>query len=313
VRPDNAGVTDTGGRYPDFFIVGAPRSGTTAMYEYLAAHPQIYASPLKEPQFFARDLDSGSYLESLSFMRDRETYLALFAGARPDQLAFEGSTWYLYSKVAAAGIHDVRPDARVIAMLRNPVHMLHSLHGRRFYAGSEDIPRFEDALAAEDDRRAGRRIPVRARNVKALLYSEVGRYSEQLERYFELFGRDNVHVIVFEDFVRDVAEAYRGVLEFLGVDASFAPDFRIVNAGAQRRSRRLQQMLLSPRVIRAVRAVAPARVRPKIGPLWDRINSRPERREPLDPAVAAALRERLLPDIVRTGELLGRDLTALWR
>jgi hypothetical protein len=305
-------VTNAAG-YPDFFIVGAPRSGTTAMFDYLAEHPSIYAAPTKEPQLFATDLDGGTYLESVTFMRDRDRYLAMFADARPDQLAGEGSTWYLYSKVAATAIHEAVPDARIIAMLRDPVRMLHSLHGRRFYAGSEDIPRFEDALAAEEDRRAGRRIPERARNVKALQYHAVGSYAEQLQRYFDVFGRNRVHVIIFEDFVRDVPGAYRGVLEFLGVDPDFAPDFRVINAGASRRSQRVQQALLSPRVIRAARWVVPTRARPAVGRMWDRLNSRPEKRAPLDPAVATRLREELLPDIQRTGELLGRDLTKVWR
>ena len=283
------------------------------MFEYLAAHPAIHASAPKEPQFFATDLDSGSYLESLTFMRDRDRYLGLFAGARPDQLAGEASTWYLYSRAAAAAIHAVNPDARIIAMLRHPVHMLHSLHGRRFYAGSEDLRRFEDALAAEFDRRAGKRIPARARNVQALFYRAVGSYADQLERYLDTFGPARVHVVIFDDFVADPAAAYRGVLHFLGVDETVAPDFKVVNAGAQRRSRRVQQLLLAPRVIRVARAVIPPAARPRVGRTWDRVNSRAERREPLDPVVADRLRAELLPDIERTGRLIGRDLAALWR
>ena len=174
-------------RYPDFLIVGAPRCGTTFMYRYLNEHPQIYMSPTKEPQHFATDLDSGSYLDSVSFLRDRDAYKALFAGARADQLAGEASTWHLYSQEAAANIKVANPDARIIIMLRDPVEMLYSLHGRRLYGGSEDLRSFADALDAEADRRQGRRIPPRARNVQALLYRDVGRYSEQVKRYLDLF------------------------------------------------------------------------------------------------------------------------------
>src|SRR3954454_25009684 len=97
---DNLPVS--GGRYPDFFIVGVPRAGTTAMFDYLAAHPQVFAAPIKEPQFFAKDLDTGTYLESITFMREEDRYLEMFASAGADQLAGEGSTWYMYSKVASA-------------------------------------------------------------------------------------------------------------------------------------------------------------------------------------------------------------------
>lgn len=297
---------------PDFVIPGAPRSGTTFMHEYLAQHPQIFMSPIKEPNHFATDLDSGSYLDSVTFMRDRERYLALYQDARPDQLTGEASTWHLYSKDAAANIRAANPDTRVVIMLREPVAMLHSLHLRRVYGGSEDLDRFEDALDAESDRRAGRRIPPRARNVKAFWYRDVGRYSEQVERYFDAFGRDQVLVLLFEEFRADPARAYRAVLEFLGVDPEFEPDFRVVNAGLARRSWRLQQLLLSPHVVRAARFAVPVRLRPAVGRTWDRINSRGERPAPLDPAVARRLREELQPDVDRLATLLGRDLSSIW-
>lgn len=301
------------GRYPDFLIVGAPRSGTTFMFDYLGEHPQIYNSARKEPNFFATDLDSGSYLDSLSFMRERDEYVALFAGARPDQLAGEASTWYLYSKAAASNIRSANPLARIIIMLRHPVEMLYSLHGRRLYGGSENLPDFADALAAEGDRRLGRSIPPRARNVTALFYRDVGRYSEQVERYLDTFGRDGVHIGIFDDFIRDPAAAYRSVLKFLAVDPDFKPDFRVINAGASRRSWRLQQTMLSPRIVRLARAVIPPPVRPLVGRIVDGVNSRPQERPQLDPVVAADLREELLPDIVRLGELIGRDMEAIWR
>lgn len=299
-------------RYPDFFIVGAPRCGTTFMYEYLGRHPQIYMSPTKEPQFFATDLDSGSYLDSLSFMRDRDRYLALFEGARPDQIAGEASTWYLYSKEAATNIKAANPDARIIIMLRNPVQMLHSLHERRVYGGSENLLRFEDALDAEAARKRGEQIPPRARNIKALYYRDVGRYSEQVERYLTAFGERRVRIILFEEFRADPAESYRATLEFLGVDPGFRPEFRVVNEAVERRSGRVQQALLSPGVIRAARFVLPVRVRPYVGRLWDTVNTRGKRREPLAPAVAARLRDELYPDMVRLSRLIGRDVTALW-
>jgi hypothetical protein len=299
-------------RAPDFYIVGAPRSGTTFLYEYLGRHPQIYMAERKEPQFFARDLDSGSFLESVTFMRDRGEYLALFAKAKPGQVTGEGSTWYLYSESAARLIKAERPDARIIAMLRDPVEMLYSLHGRRYYAGSEDIPEFAVALAAEEDRRQGIRIPSKARNVKALYYRAVGSYAAQVERYLEAFGRDQVKVVIFEEFVRDPATAYHEILRFLGVDPAFEPEFKVVNASMARRSRRIQQLLFTPTLIRTARLLIPARARPRVGRMWDAINSRRERRPALDPEVALALRRELLPDIERLGTLLGRDLTQVW-
>jgi hypothetical protein len=312
-EPGSVDAPKRDNNYPDFFIVGAPRSGTTFMFDYLGRHPRVHTPSRKEPQFFATDLDSGSYLDSLTFMRDTAEYLALFAAARPGQLTGEASTWYLFSRDAARNIHDANPHARIIVMLRHPVQMLYSLHGRRMYGGSEDLADFGDALVAEEDRRQGRRIPARARNVKALQYRGVGRYAEQLERYLDTFGQAQVHVVVFEDFIADPPRAYRGVLKFLGLDESFEPEFTVVNAGAARRSWRLQQVLLSPRMVRLARFVVPARARPAVGRLWDKINSRQQKRPPLEPALAAQLREELLPDIVRLGQMIDRDLTEVWK
>jgi hypothetical protein len=299
-------------QYPELYIVGAPRCGTTFMYEFLGRHPQIFMSPAKEPQFFATDLDSGSYLDSLTFMRDTQQYLALFADAKPGQVRGEGSTWYLYSGAAAANIRRVRRDARIVIMLRHPVEMLYSLHMRRLYGGSEDLPKFTDALAAEADRKAGRRIPPRARNVRALYYRDVGRFGEQVERYLTQFGREQVHVIIFEDLRRDPATAYQRTLEFLGVDPNFHVEPRPINEAVERRSWRLQQLLLSPRVVRAARLVTPPRVRPYVGRAWDSVNSRGKKRDPLDPAVARQLRSELLPDMELLSRLIERDVTQIW-
>lgn len=298
--------------FPDFYIVGAPRCGTTFMYEYLRQHPQIFMPDNKEPNFMCTDLDSGSYLDSVSFMRDEATYLHLFAAAPAGSVTGEASTWYLYSEAAAGRIRLQRPDARIIIMLRDPVEMLYSLHGRRVYGGSEDLTRFEDALAAEPDRRNGRRIPPRVRNAKALLYHDVGSYSRQVDRYFKTFPADQVRVIIFEEFRRDPAGAYAETLRFLGVRSDFHPQFEVVNASASRRSQRLRQLMLSPTLVKFGRAVIPARVRPRVGPIVDALTSKETPRPPLDPAIRARLQAELRPDVLRLNSLLGRQVSAIW-
>ena len=299
------------GRYPDFFIVGAPRCGTTFMYEYLGQHPQIFMPENKEPNYMCKDLDSGSFLDGLSFMRDEATYLRLFAPAPPGTLAGEASTWYLYSETAAGLIREKSPDAHIVIMLRDPVEMLYSLHGRRTYGGSEELG-FADAIAAEEDRRAGRRIPSRARNIKALFYHDVGSYSAQVQRYLETFAADRVRVIIFEEFVKDTAAAYAETLRFLGVDPDFHPNFEVVNASASRRSQRLRQLMLTPAVVKIAKAVIPARVRPRVGPIVDALTSRESPRPPLDPALRSQLRAELRPDVLRLDSVLGRNVSGLW-
>ncbi len=299
------------GRIPEFFIVGAPRCGTTYMFEYLGRHPGVYVPPNKEPNHFCTDLDSGSFLDSVSFMRDRDEYRMLFADADAGQLAGEASTWYLYSRDAAANIHAARPGARILVMLRDPVEMMYSLHGRRRFGGTEELP-FAEALAAEDDRRQGRRLPRRPRNVKGLLYRDVARYAAQVERYFDRFGRDQVHVVIFDDFRSDPGAAYQSALDFLGLPRIPMPETSVVNAAARRRSETLQRAILTPWVIRLGRMIVPRALRPHVGPLMDRLNAAPERRTPLDPALRRSLVEELRPDVQRLSRLLDRDLEHLW-
>ena len=225
-------------RRPDFVIVGAPKSGTTAMYEYLRAHPQLFLPERKEMRFFGADLD----------VRDRPTmtvddYLASFAAAAPEQRIGTAYVWYLFSERAAAEIAAFAPGVQVIAMLRNPVEMVWSLHSEHLYNGNEDITDFTAALDAEPDRRAGRRIPPHAHLPQGLRYTEVPRYAEQLERYFDAVGRDRVRVVLYDDFARDVRAAYRDVLEFLGVDATYSPpSFAVINANKRTRSERFRPL-----------------------------------------------------------------------
>lgn len=298
-------------RYPDFYIAGAPRSGTTFMHEYLGQHPRIFMSERKEPGFMCHDLDSGSYLDSLSFMRSADEYLALFDAAPTSSLTGEASTWYLFSKVAARRIRELNPAARAVIMLRDPAEMLYSLHERRVYGGSEDLERFEDALAAEEDRRHGRRIPPHARNIQAFQYHDVGRYAPQVERYLDAFGRSDVCLLIFEDFRADPRRAYEELVGFLGLEP-VPIETTVVNASAQRRSSRLRRMMLHPAAVRMGRAAIPKRLHARVGPLMDHLTSRPSTRPPMDAATRARLRADLRDDVVRLSDLVGRDLVDVW-
>jgi len=155
---------------PDFFIPGAPKSGTSSMYEYLRQHPEIYFPSLKEPRYFATDQDSGFDRDGPFFVRELEDYLALYRGVRGEKRIGDASVQYLSSRAAPERIREFSPDARFIVLVRNPVDIAYSLHGQRLAGGGEDIEDFEEALAAEPDRRAGRRLPSVPFHIQGLLY-----------------------------------------------------------------------------------------------------------------------------------------------
>jgi hypothetical protein len=297
-------------RVPDFFIVGAPKSGTTAMYEYLRSHPDLFLPARKELRFFGRDLE----------IRDREPlsteqYLAYFAAAPPGARIGTAYVWYLFSASAAREIAELNPDARIIAMLRDPVDMLPALHGEHLANGNEDIVDFTAALDAEPDRRAGRRIPPHAHLPQGLWYSQVPRYAEQLERYFEVFGRDRVHVIVFDDFAADPGAAYRETLRFLGVASDHRPAaFEVVNPSRRVRSERIRHFLARPpRPLRLlIHHLVPAGLRRAAYERAKRANVVVTPRAPLPDATRRRLQARFAPEIDRLSALLERDLRGLW-
>jgi hypothetical protein len=296
---------------PNFFIVGAPKCGTTALYDYLSPHPDVFMPTLKEPKFFASDLDSGTEWEGRYFVRDEKTYLALFADARMKRRIGEASAVYLSSEVAAKKIKEFSPAAKIIVMLRNPVEMMYALHNQRVFDGYEDINNFEEALDAEEDRKQGRRLPARPANIKALFYRDMARYAGQVERFLDAFGRERVHIIIFDDFKSDVAASYRSTLNFLELDERFRPDFKISNASKRIRSRALQRLLQS-RPLRGQllgSGVFPADLRQKAIKRFRRINTKFEPRPPMSAGLRKRLQEEFVPEVERLSELLGRDLT----
>lgn len=290
---------------PDFFIVGAPKCGTTAMNGFLEQHPEIFIPDIKEIHFFGKDLAI-----TKGALRDEARYLALFEPATREKRLGEASVWYLYSRTAAREIHAFNPDARIVVMLRNPPEMLYSQHSQFLYNGNEDLEDFREALAAEPDRKAGRRVPASAHFAEGLLYSETVRYAEQLERYLELFGSERVHVTLYDDFRADLPGTYRRLLQFLGVSTDFSPEFAVVNPNKRARSRLLRDFVQTPpeSVKRLSRLLFPRSVRQRVMRGLDQANIRYEARAPLDPVLRADLERRFAPEVRRLERLLGRSL-----
>jgi Sulfotransferase domain len=296
-------------REPDFFLVGAPKCGTTALYTYLSAHPEVFMSSPKEPGFFAEDI-LGDQRHTCS----RDEYLRCFAAARHEKRVGEASVAYLGSASAPKAIKAFNPSAQIIVMLRNPVDMMYALHSERLFNNREDNQSFEAALDAED------RLPLRSRMSQdrrgfGLPYRESARFRDQVARYFDIFGRENVHVISYDDLRRDTAGIYRETLQFLGVHRDFQPDFPVVNPHRRARSRALQDFLrCPPEAVRAVRhALMPRPLRKLLWTWLFRLNVVYEARPPMDPALRTRLQKEFEPEVQQLGRLVGRDLSGWHR
>lgn len=286
---------------PDFFILGAPKCGTTSLDAWLKSHPRIF-TPAKEPNYFNT---KGFGMTSLS------QYEALFAGATDRHLAVgETSPKYLRCPDAVANILRYNPRARFIVMVRNPVDMAYSWHAQQLRNDNENMRDFEAAWNLQDERRAGRRIPRFCYDAANLLYGEVCSLGGQLQRVYEQVPAGRVHVVVFDDLKADAAGVYRSVLRFLRVPEDHRPVFEAHNPARVPRLRYLNRILVD----------APLRLKTALGIRGSfnfykwisklrQLNTRIDHRPPLPQRLRHSLAEYFHDDVQLLGRLTGRDLS----
>lgn len=286
---------------PNFIVIGAAKSGTTAMYWYLAEHPQVFMSPVKETNWFAYGVDDEG---ALAYgdprihrfpVKSAAAYEKLFAATGKARAVGEASPIYLECPQSAARIHTCMPDVRIICGLRNPVERAFSDYlmylrdnGRPFIAERE--LRTDSAWAQPDSH-----------------WMRVGRYHAALARYYAAFPRENIHIFLFDDLRRDLPRVVRETYRFLGVDPAFLPDLATpYNPGG------VPENMLLERVFRhtAIARVAIERWLPKS--VFDRLRrlraANLQKPPPLPEALRLELMEHFRDDIARTSALIGRDL-----
>jgi len=195
-------------KWPNLFMVGAPRTGTTSLYEYLNNIPEIYMSPNKEPHFFA--FDAVPYLNPI---RNKEMYLNLFEKVGDEKFLGEGSTHYLSYLDAPKLIHKVSPHAKIIIGLRDPVdrlvsHYLLRKHAERFRL------LFHEQIQRE--------LKFSNSTKEMFPIMKFSKYAEDVKRYLDIFGKNQVKIIIFEEFVKDPKKTVEDILRFLGLNQSLA-------------------------------------------------------------------------------------------
>ncbi len=288
--------------HPNFFIVGAAKSGTTSLYHYLRQHPQVFMPERKEPSFFM-DWEGG--------VRSSAEYASLFAPARGKAAVGEASTGYLYAEEAVSRIRGAVPDAKIIMILRNPVDMCFALwrHMGRIGRRGERLG-FEDALERESSRMADPAF--RAGCVKSwhgnFYYFHRALYFEQVKRYLDAFGRDRVQIHIFDAFKKDPLGTCRAVFTFLGVIEDFRPDITMHNVGAEVRHRGLQKAITSPPPsFEIITATLPSRFSGRLQAWLKAINTKPPPR--MEPGTRRKLLEAYARDVESLGRLIGQDLS----
>lgn len=316
-------------RIPDFFIVGHEKCGTTALFNLLRQHPQIFMPDLKEPRFFYRDRLQPDAAEQSAGVgedlrpRTLEAYLSLFVDAGLEQRAGEASPQYIRSHDAARLIAQVQPDARIIAVLREPTSLVRTFHLNNLLALVETERDLRKAIALEAPRRQGIDIPSGSRAPDRLFYCEHVRYVEQLRRFDSHFPAEQILVIIYDDFRADNDATLRRILRFLDVDDTYS--FEPVGATRVRKAVRL------PRLHRAALALQRARRRPaaagRLSRTFDALTPGLLRSDavenvlrrlvfavppPPDEQLVLELRRRFKPEVLALSEYLGRDLVREW-
>jgi Sulfotransferase family len=279
-------ATRPGAHWPNLFVVGVARSGTTTLWRYLNRHPEIWMAPNKEPNFF-----SGISRPMNEDVHDEGSYLRLFAPGAASKFRGEASVSYIWAKELPERIMHVSPESRFLISLRDPVERAYSGYWLRVRIGVEDRP-FAEAIRGQAD-------PQRNR------YLAFSLYAENVRHYLETCP-GAVHVLFLEELAQDPHGEMRRIFEFLGLDAAVADRLRpeAHNVFALPRSRLAGLLYTSRRFRAAARAVIPLRLRLSG---QDLLLKRPPSTE-MDPEVEAELIELFAPDVERLRVVLGRDV-----
>jgi hypothetical protein len=294
-------------KFPNFFIIGAAKCGTTALCLYLKQHPSIFMCPMKEPKFFANVNAPPHWLGPGDEQYERNTvttlaaYAALFHNADDERALGEASTQYLYIERAAHEIKRYVPHAKLIAILRNPADAAYAafMHKRR--ENLEPLRDFARALGDEPNRERENWSPF-------WFYRQRGLYYEHLMRYYSLFPKEQIRVYLYEDFAASPAKLLQDIFNLLGVEESFAPDMAYrPNISGIPRSRALHRLLMSLKPWQRVLEGSPcSRVLGRaVAGLKDLNLARPQ----MDSEVRAQLLKGYREEIQKLEELLSRDLS----
>ena len=309
--------------FPQIFLAGAPRCGSTSISKFLSRHPQICFSRPKEVYYF-------NHVTDKSLPRIREAYLdRYFPHFDPNRhLALgEGSVSYLYEPEVIERILSIQPEARFIVAVRNPLDMLRSYHYRLLFLLEEDQQDFAKAWELQDARVRGERVPRMCREPRRLLYREVASFGKHIGRLIETVGRERCHIVVQDDIKDRAHEVSRDLLRFVGVEDNIdAVAFEDGRSHFPHRMhsktyrwRWLQALLYKPpaavfkaaernEIKRGVRPFGLKRLHKKLVK-FNRVMQTPE---PFSPELRARLRDAFAEDVHKLGTILDRDLSH-WR
>ncbi len=296
-------------KLPNFFIIGAPRSGTTALTEYLRSHPDVFISNPKEPLYFADDYGGIRQVQSL------DEYLLLFSRTRKSHLVIgEASSWYLFSKNAIKNIYNFNKDAKIVIMLRNPVELCYSIHSNLMYMLYENEEDFEKAWELQGERKKGRSIPVSCKMPEFLQYGDVCSLGNLVDNVLQVFPGDRVKLVIFDDFINSTPDIYNDILNFLNLPGNNKEHFPKYNENQEHKSLLIARLMInpSPSLIRFAQILKNILHIKRIGiaPRILSLNTRKSVREKLSDDFIKNLKIYFKNDVEKLSKIIGRDLSS---
>ena len=289
---------------PNFFVIGAARAGTTALYNFLYQHPQVFMPEVKEPGFFMLEgtQRENPYSDLEYAVSNIDTYRSLFAGAQSQHLAVgEATTGYLTTAHVPERIKARVPEARLIVLLRNPIDRAYSEWELLYRAGREQLS-FEEAVRQEPETPATN-LPW---NPDELKYVRKGLYHAHLTRYYELFDPAQIGVFLFDDWRSNQLDTLQRIYQFLGVDDTFAPDTNIEhNVGGVPKNKFVYDLIFGSDSLKQVaKNLLPTKYLKQIrGAFLDRS------KDGLTPQMRQQLIDHYRPDVQALEKLIDRDLS----
>lgn len=231
---------------PNFFIVGAPKCGTTSMYYWLSEHPQVFMSNPKEPHYWNEDMDN-------NIVSSFEEYSSLFSNVLNQEIIGEASTWYLFSSNAIKNIEKtISPKPKYLVMIRNPLEMVKSLYKHNYRRYNDNVISFEKAWKLQEKRKRNNYIPKNCDDKNYLLYGKACSLGSQLERMLDIVPRKRVKIIVLEDIKKNTIKEYKSLLSFLNLDYKGKENFSVKNKGQKVKFRKLQKSLYYAKKIKKI-------------------------------------------------------------
>ena len=297
-------------KHPNFLVIGAMKAGTTAFHKYLDQHSEIYMTKKeKEPRYFALSTDKQQYTgpqdpAAKCEFKTFDKYQTLFDEVTDEKAIGESSTIYLSHAQAPKNIHDFNPDMKLVVILRDPVDRAFSNFTYTRRDERESANTIWEAMDAEPKRTADGWGPL-------WHYQRKGLYFEHLSRYFELFPREQMHIILYDDYKKNPQQTLTDTFAFLGVDTSFTVDFSEKhNVSGVPKNRVVNKFIHNKTIKQVTRTLVPLSIRSSVKKAINSANLK--KAEPLTKADETRLYTYFKEDVEQLEQLIGKDLTA-WK